>query len=319
MTTDVTEFSGSSLLEKEYCRGFASRIDGDATRRQAPRSMLERVTVILGCFVNEREQLTLHELVRRTDLPRSTTHRILDSLVNLDWLECSGGRYQLGNRSLRFGSHDRDHIRLRSAANPYLLELHVRTGMTVVLSSIEGSDAVVLDLIGSHRPIGPRFSVGDSVAASQTVAGRAMLAAMTPEAVDELIGGQLPNRAGNAAWTRRKLHCELHRIRRSHGVSVDRAGHSSVHPGVARALTGLCGVAGAVSLHPPTRHNLPDWRFRSNARGCRHGGRRVRRDRCVHRQRRHRQLRTSGRTDRSAMVDNARYRPRVTSKSPFCW
>ncbi len=256
---DVLESPTQSIRESEYCRSFDSQTSRDAPRPQPPRSVLERVTVILGSFADKRERLTLQDLVQRTNLPRSTTHRILDSLVHLDWLEHSGNSYQLAHRALRFGGHGSDHIRLRSTANPHLLGLHVRTGMTVALSSIEGSDVVVRDLIGVYRPTSLQCNVGDSGPAFQTVAGRAMLAAMTPEAVDEIVRSQLPSRVGNAMWTRPKLHRELHRIRQSHGVSIDRNGHSSAHPGVAYALCDDYGVTAAVSLHPPTRQQMPDW------------------------------------------------------------
>lgn len=258
MGTDVVGSRGPRHVD-EFC--IENGAIGTGATRKPRTQMIERVTAILDCFTSERVRLTLRDLAQSTELPRSTTHRILDSLVDLDWIEYDGSRYLLGSRSLRFGGYDRGHLQLRSTANPYLVDLHMRTGMTVAVSSIEGSEAVVLDVVGSHRAGGHLVGVGHRGAAYQSVAGRAMLATMTPEAVDELISNQLPRRVNSAVWTRSTLHCELNRIRRGLWVSRDPSGQMSVFPGIARAIMDSYGVSGAVSLHPAARQNPPDWQI----------------------------------------------------------
>ncbi|MDX6219490.1 MAG: hypothetical protein QOJ48_1171, partial [Frankiales bacterium] len=62
---------------------------------EAPVSMVERMTLVLDAFDASTPRLTLAELTERTGLPRSTTHRILEQLVELRWLEHSGQSYGL--------------------------------------------------------------------------------------------------------------------------------------------------------------------------------------------------------------------------------
>ena len=58
-----------------------------ASGRGLPPSMVERMTLILDSFDGRRDRLTLEDVARRTELPRSTTHRIVDQLVRLRWLQ----------------------------------------------------------------------------------------------------------------------------------------------------------------------------------------------------------------------------------------
>ena len=53
-------------------------------KKDLPPSMIERMTLILDAFDGRAARLTLEEVVCRTQLPRSTVHRILDQLVKLD-------------------------------------------------------------------------------------------------------------------------------------------------------------------------------------------------------------------------------------------
>lgn len=58
---------------------------GGQPKKDLPPSMVERMTLILDAFDGRAARLTLEEVACRTQLPRSTVHRILDQLVKLDW------------------------------------------------------------------------------------------------------------------------------------------------------------------------------------------------------------------------------------------
>ena len=69
-------------------------------RRETPPSMVERMTLILDAFPGRTSTLSLEDVARRTRLPRSTAHRILDQLVRARWLEHTEFGYRLGPRAL---------------------------------------------------------------------------------------------------------------------------------------------------------------------------------------------------------------------------
>src|SRR5699024_2591631 len=94
-----------------------------ANGRGLPPSMVERMTLILDSFDGRRDRLTLEDVARRTELPRSTTHRIVDQLVRLRWLQRTPAGYALGQRPLGFTEHGGSYAELREVAAPVLHEL----------------------------------------------------------------------------------------------------------------------------------------------------------------------------------------------------
>ncbi len=232
-----------------------------AEPKPLPPSMVERMTLILDAFDRRSSRLNLEEVAQRTRLPRSTAHRILDQLVKLDWLDHGSLGYGLGRRALGFGDSGNNHAELRSVANPYLHELHMRTGMVVHLSAIDGSDEVFLDKIGGRFAGRLASRVGGRTAVHWNTGGRAMLAALTPEEVDDLIGDRIRSPRGSDAWTLPELHQELNRIRQRYGLSIDRSGRRAMGlTSVGAAIIGPEGPEAAVCLCPES-NKVPLERF----------------------------------------------------------
>ncbi|BCN76661.1 IclR family transcriptional regulator [Prescottella equi] len=209
-------------------------------------SMVERMTMILDAF-DQRHwlQLNLQEITHKTQLPRSTTHRILDQLVRMRWLDRAEHGYSLGPRAL--GGQDRIDGEIRAAAGDALLKLHLQTGAMVLLTTLDGVEEVFLDRVGGRstpaHPTAARFRWP----AHRTSSGRAMLACLTPEHVDGLLEGTGAEWA--AGWNIAVLHRELARIRRGHGSSIERLRRGPGLDSVAFAIRSQrCRPIAAVSL-----------------------------------------------------------------------
>ena len=181
----------------------------DGGRRDLPTGMLERITLVLDAFESRTAMLNLEEVVRRTALPRSTAHRILEQLVKLDWLQRDHPGYAVGRRALGVERRDSGHTDLRQVAEPYLHRLCMRTGMLVVLSVLEGADELVLDKLGGPRAARTGPTVGRRSAAHLSTGGRAMLSALPAAAVEDL-SQQWDPAAARASWSPHKLP-RLHR------------------------------------------------------------------------------------------------------------
>src|ERR671922_35389 len=63
-------------------------------------TMVDRFTSINDAFDDTTVGLSLDQVAARAELPRSTTHRILDHLVRLNWLSHSERGYGLGKRAV---------------------------------------------------------------------------------------------------------------------------------------------------------------------------------------------------------------------------
>src|SRR4051812_19579689 len=140
-----------------------------------PTAVIDRVSLVLDAFEGPG-RLTLAQIVRRTGLPRSSAHRMLERLVQLRWLRRSGRDYELGIRLVELGSLAVHQDRLHRAAMPLLHELHHATGLVVHLAVLDGSDVVYLEKVGDQMSATIPTRVGSRQPAHCTAVGKAILA-----------------------------------------------------------------------------------------------------------------------------------------------
>ncbi|QNG20141.1 IclR family transcriptional regulator [Rhodococcus triatomae] len=145
------------------------------TENAAPTAILDRVSLVLDAF-DGPGRLTLAQVVKRTGLPRSSAHRMLDQLVHMRWLRREGRDYELGMRLIELGSLAVHQDRLHAAAIPTLHELHRVTGFVVHLAVLDGPDIVYLEKIGGRLSASVPTRVGYRRPARATAVGKALLA-----------------------------------------------------------------------------------------------------------------------------------------------
>ncbi|WP_081485459.1 IclR family transcriptional regulator [Mycobacterium xenopi] len=209
-----------------------------------PTAVIDRVSLVLDAF-DGGGRLTLAQIVRRTGLPRSSAHRLLERLVQLRWLRRSGRDYELGIRLMELGSLAVHQDRLHRAATQLLHDLHRATGLVVHLAVLDGSDVVYLDKIGDRMAAAIPSRVGGRQPAHCTAVGKAIMAySNTADAIN------LRNRKTRySISSRSQLDVELAKVR-AHGVAFDREeslpGFGCVaapigDPGEAVAAVSVCG------------------------------------------------------------------------------
>jgi DNA-binding IclR family transcriptional regulator len=217
-------------------------------RPEIPVSMVERMTLILDAFDGPGSHLILEEVARRTHLPRSTAHRILDQLVQLGWLRHGSGGYALGPRVMALGAGDRAAEDLRYAAAPVVQDLALRTGLVVHLAVLEGASVRYLDKVGGRRAVDIPSRVGAAMPAHATALGKAMLAWLEPEDVDLRVSAVLAQRTSRTVRDLTDLHLELHRVRARGGLALEREECFSGIACVATAIRTADGPVAALSL-----------------------------------------------------------------------
>ncbi|TDD87521.1 IclR family transcriptional regulator [Actinomadura darangshiensis] len=210
--------------------------------------MVGRMTLVLDSFRGPAARLPLEDVVRSTRLPRSTTHRILEQLVRLAWLEHSPLGYALGRRALEIGRRGQSHDDLRAAAAPLLHELQLTTGMVVHLAVLDGALIRYLDKAGGRSAVAVPSRVGGGAPAHSTALGKAMLALLPAEDVDARLGDPLNRLTRHTIGDLATLHQELHRIRMRGGLAFERGEYCPGIACVAAAVRGPDGPLGAVSL-----------------------------------------------------------------------
>lgn len=209
-----------------------------------PNAVIDRISLVLDAF-DGPGRLTLAQVVRRTGLPRSSAHRMLDRLVQLRWLRRTGRDYELGMRLVELGSLAVHQDRLHKAAAPLLQDLHRATGLVVHLAILDGSDVVYLDKVGDRLATAIPTRVGSRQPAHCAAVGKAIMAYGTqPDGVDLTV-----RKTRYSITSQQQLNTELDKVR-AHGVAFDREesvpGFGCVAapiggPGEAVAALSVCG------------------------------------------------------------------------------
>jgi DNA-binding IclR family transcriptional regulator len=208
-----------------------------------PSAVIDRISLVLDAFEGPG-RLTLAQIVRRTGLPRSSAHRMLERLVQLRWLRRNGRDYELGMRLVELGSLAVHQDRLVRAARPLLGELHRATGLVVHLGVLDGSDVVYLDKVGDRVVGALPTRVGGRQPAHCSALGKAMLAYSDEGEVDLQV-----RKTKYSISTSSQLVIELAKVR-AHGVAFEREesllGFGCVaapigSPGEAVAAVSVCG------------------------------------------------------------------------------
>jgi DNA-binding IclR family transcriptional regulator len=215
---------------------------------EPPVSMVERMTLVLDAFDVASPRLTLTELTARTGLPRSTTHRILEQLVELRWLEHSGQSYALGMRALELGGLAVAHHELRDIATPLLGELHQRTGAVASLVVLDRRDVVFVDRYGRGLSSDVVTRVGGRAPAHATAAGKAMLAWADDAVLRSTYPQRLPSRTPRTITSLEVLRQDLAQVRSRAGIAYEREEAAQGTVAVAAALRGSGTALAALQL-----------------------------------------------------------------------
>lgn len=213
----------------------------------SPLSLLEKAAEVLGAFDGPEPRLSLTEVVRRSGIPRSSAHRILDQLVGLRWLDREGRDYRMGMRMLELGALASHHNRLRRAALPLLHALHEQTGHLVHLAVPDGTEVVCLERIGGLDDRSVPSRVGGRMPAYCTGAGKAVLAFGEPDAAERVIAAGLRPRTPSTLVRPVSLRSELAAVR-DRGIAFDREESFRGVVCVAAPLRGAGRAIAAISL-----------------------------------------------------------------------
>jgi DNA-binding IclR family transcriptional regulator len=212
---------------------------------------LDRAAALLGAFDATHRELTLAALVRRSGLPRSTTHRTADKMIRLGWLDKPDQHYRIGNRLFELSGLAPIRHELREAVLPFLQDLFNATHTTVQLGVLDGTQVLIVEKITGHRPMPMLSQVGGTIPAHCSGLGRAILAYSDAAAVDRVIAAGLAARTSRTITNGDTLRRELAAIP-DRGWSLDREEGNVGVTCVAAPVFGPLGeVVAALSVTGP--------------------------------------------------------------------
>lgn len=209
------------------------------------------------------------EIARGLDLSKTVVHRILTTLVAVDFLvvDPETRRYRLGPGAVIVGHAALEQINPYRVARPYLEKIAEATGETTTLSIRRAGQRVYIDQILSEREVRMSVQVGDASPLHAGSPAKAILAAIPKGEADEYLDHQdaLVRFTPQTIVDRVTLEADLETIRRL-GYAVSYGERQADAFSVAAPILQAGGsVFGAISVCGPAQ------RF-DDERGRQYGG-----------------------------------------------
>jgi DNA-binding IclR family transcriptional regulator len=173
---------------------------------------ISRLCDILNSFNDQQPSLTLSEISARISLPVSTTHRLLEALVQQQLLlrEPNSKKYQLGYPLIHWGTLAQKSINIRNLSLPILQSLSRETGENAVLSVRHGSMSIWLEVVESPHPVGIATRVGKPLSLHAGASSKVLWAFLPDEEMEDLfqvvtLEPMMPNTITDAGTMRHEL------------------------------------------------------------------------------------------------------------------
>ena len=198
-----------------------------AAERRTPTPLtamsVDRSLHVLNGFLGSRARMTLTELARHLEMPKSTVFRLVTQLTESGYLERTGRHYQLSLRVFQLGNHHAlcAPTALREIAAPHMGGLFQHTGVTVSLAVLSGHRIVYLDRIRGPRSGPSPAIVGGRLPALTTALGKAILAYQPDAIVHRALQHGLVRRTTHSIVAPGLMNDQLATVR-STGVAYDR-------------------------------------------------------------------------------------------------
>ncbi len=208
---------------------------------------VERALSVLRAFSRERPDMSVAEMTRRLDLPRTIVIRLLNTLEEAGYVErvADTFHYRIGLAALELGALYLADNPLIAKAADVLDDLARQTGYTAYLGALDHGDAVILALREGQHPVRFVWSIGDRLPATTTAFGKAMLMRMDAQQVDELLGDnsddQLTGLTDRSIKTRMELIRQLDRAKEQGWI----AAQDESYPGVSAVGAAIVNADGS--------------------------------------------------------------------------
>lgn len=181
-----------------------------------------RAVHILDLLAQATDGITLADLARQTDYPKSSLHGLCELLVQLRLIKrLPDGAMSIGPHVLDWSNAFLTKANVSQEFKAAWEEANVFPNETVTLSVLDGQDVIYLACHNGNQPLGVTFRNGMRLPAPFTATGKAMLSTLPPAKVDALFAAGWPQpltRASVPDLT--QLHAEL-ALCRENGYSVD--------------------------------------------------------------------------------------------------
>lgn len=209
---------------------------------------VDRALDILLCFAKANGELSLSQLARLTGLHKSTTHRLLSSLLEKGFVRkhAESERYTLGWSVLELIGSLYQSDQLSAVTLPEMTHLRDEIGETVSLYIRSGNERIRIQAVESTESIRNVAIVGKTYPLCVGASGKVLLAFSEPSTTEEVLRQAEPPLTVNLATLRK----ELEQIR-TQGYATSIQERDPAAAALAVPVFGRAGVIAALSISGP--------------------------------------------------------------------
>ena len=226
-------------------------IGRNGTKLQHPTRALTRGLRIIDILASSPDGLPLTEIARKAGLSKSSTHRLLQTLVQESFATQDGdsSRYRLSLKLISLSSNLIAGLGLDQLVRPLLEELSQATKQTIHLALWDSSVAVYAQKIDPPGIIRMYSQVGKRVPMYCTGIGKAILAFLPKERAKEVIAAEALRPHTPNTITKPRALLEHLTLIRARGYALDEEEHEEGIRCIATPLLDRQNqVLGAVSI-----------------------------------------------------------------------
>lgn len=186
-------------------------------------SSVDRALQLLEAIAINKGGITLAELAKELQLPKSTAHRLLETLKSRNYIEFEPGseKYSIGLKAVEVGVSGLTNLGVVDVAVHYLWDLALTTGETSFLGVFNEGEIVYLYKTEGTQSIRTTAQLGSRKPVHCTALGKAILSSYSLEEVDRILETKGMERFTEHTITdRQKFHEELSKTR-IQGYAVD--------------------------------------------------------------------------------------------------
>jgi DNA-binding IclR family transcriptional regulator len=153
---------------------------------------VDRAMSLFELLAESQTGLTLSQLSRKLDIPKSTVHYLLHTLHTRGYVQRSadGRHYSLGLRLADVARADNAELSLRVPAIPYLRQIVSRLDLTATLAVRRSAEAFLVARVESRHDAGGGAWVGRHVDLHCTAQGKALIVNLSDEELSKLFAGR---------------------------------------------------------------------------------------------------------------------------------
>lgn len=191
---------------------------------------LERALDIIEVLAVEPEGLGVTEVANRTQLNKSTAHRLISTLASRGYLEKSEkGDYKIGLKLIGAVSCYINSLELQTEARPYLAKMTGELGLTSHLGVLDGDKVVYVEKMDVISSVKLYSQIGLHVPAQCSSLGKCILSKYSKKELEQVMSNtQFINYTENTIVTMDKLYEALAAVRKK-GWGMDNEEYEMGH------------------------------------------------------------------------------------------